>query len=252
MEPDLLNECFLAWLKRTGNAKVHGTTKRVPANVFEVEREHLRPILSTDQETCANSITRSIRKDNTIWFESNRYSLPLGTYNKERIANIRIVDDKLQIWHCFGDYMITEHPISKERGKLIKNRDHTRNKENSLNELQMKVLGLIDEKYLPYLLEIRKLKSRYYRDQLLLLNNLVKTYGKHRVEKALSHCMILELYSITDVKSTCEHFDDEESMLPVETLVWPEVTPINNPEMMGIVTQKRSLDEYLKAGGRCE
>ena len=28
MEEDVLNESFLAWLKRTGNAKVHGTTKK--------------------------------------------------------------------------------------------------------------------------------------------------------------------------------------------------------------------------------
>ena len=28
MEPDVLNQSFLAWLNRTGNAKLHGTTKK--------------------------------------------------------------------------------------------------------------------------------------------------------------------------------------------------------------------------------
>lgn len=44
---ELLNQSFEAWLERTGNAKVHGTTKKVPAKVFLLEQEHLRPVLST-------------------------------------------------------------------------------------------------------------------------------------------------------------------------------------------------------------
>ena len=91
MEPDDLNEAFLAWLERTGNAKIHGTTKKVPAKVFEVEREHLTPILFTGNKSCSHSITRSVRKDNTILYNSNRYSVPLGTYHKEPIVGIEIL-----------------------------------------------------------------------------------------------------------------------------------------------------------------
>jgi len=34
----MLNQIFEQWLERTGNGKTHGTTKKVPAEVFEVER----------------------------------------------------------------------------------------------------------------------------------------------------------------------------------------------------------------------
>ncbi|WP_243450358.1 hypothetical protein [Desulfosporosinus sp. Sb-LF] len=44
-DEEILNSSFLDWLDRTGNAKIHGTTKKVPAKVFEEEREQLRPLL---------------------------------------------------------------------------------------------------------------------------------------------------------------------------------------------------------------
>lgn len=44
-DEEILNNSCLDWLDRTGNAKVHGTTKKVPAKVFEEECEQLRPLL---------------------------------------------------------------------------------------------------------------------------------------------------------------------------------------------------------------
>lgn len=249
MEPEYLNLAFLAWLKRTGNTKVHGTTKKVPAKVFEVEREHLRPILISGNKSCVHSITRSVRKDNTILYNSNRYSVPLGTYNKEPIVAIEIVNDKLQIWQSFGDYMIAEHEISSEKGKLIKNTDHRRNKEDSIDMLQDKILDIIGHSWLPYLLEIRKRKSRYYRDQLLLIKELAQTYDSALIEDALCYCTCHELYSITDVKNACQYLEAQPVSLPKEPLVIPKVQPINNPEVIYVTTQKRNISEYVQVGG---
>ena len=57
---DLLNQSFEAWLERTGNAKVHGTTKKVPAKVFLLEQEHLRPVLPTKLSVfeCSGKVSR--------------------------------------------------------------------------------------------------------------------------------------------------------------------------------------------------
>ena len=55
-------------------------TKKIPAEVFKEEREQLRPLVNVDQ-TAGSCILRTVRKDNTIIYDSNRYSVPLGTYN---------------------------------------------------------------------------------------------------------------------------------------------------------------------------
>ncbi len=41
---DKLNEECLDWLKRTGNGKMHNTTKKIPGKVFLEEKKHLRPV----------------------------------------------------------------------------------------------------------------------------------------------------------------------------------------------------------------
>ncbi|SHH28059.1 hypothetical protein SAMN02745177_02073, partial [Desulforamulus hydrothermalis Lam5 = DSM 18033] len=75
---DKLNEDCLAWLERTGNGKKHNTTKKIPAEVFVLEKQHLRPVLEKMEISCTNSITRRVRKDNTVWYNGNRYSVPLA------------------------------------------------------------------------------------------------------------------------------------------------------------------------------
>ncbi len=78
----ILNGGCLDWLERTANAKVHGTTKLVPAEVFKEEREYLRPLPVCDQAK-RPVVCRTVRKDNTIIYDSNRYSVPLGTYTTQ-------------------------------------------------------------------------------------------------------------------------------------------------------------------------
>jgi hypothetical protein len=76
------NNRAIQWLERTGNHNVHNTTKKRPSEVFLVEKPHLLPVfpLLSIESIHTSSITRNVGKDNTIRFESNRYSLPLGTY----------------------------------------------------------------------------------------------------------------------------------------------------------------------------
>lgn len=52
--------------------------------MFLLEKAHLKPVspLKSKEISCDVSIITKIRKDNTIRFKGNRYSVPLGTYQK--------------------------------------------------------------------------------------------------------------------------------------------------------------------------
>ncbi len=41
--PEVLNTEVVQWLEKTGNGKIHGTTRLVPAEEFEIERKYLLP-----------------------------------------------------------------------------------------------------------------------------------------------------------------------------------------------------------------
>lgn len=254
MEPEDLNLSFLAWLDRTGNGKVHKTTKKVPAKVFEFEREHLRPILFTEKHFRCSSISRTVRKDNTILYESNRYSLPLGTYNKHKEVGITIDGNTLIIKNEFNDYIIAEHKISPLKGQLIKLTEHRRDKNSSLNKLEEELLSLLEESeflvdWKHHLKKVRELKSRYYRDQLSILKALLSEYDMGTLDEAIVYCGINELYSMNDIRNACKYMNQYNLDMCDNLGIEPNYKPVCNPEVMKVITQKRNLNEYDIAGG---
>jgi len=58
-----------------------------------------------------DSVTRTVRKDNTILYKSNRYSVPTGTYAPGKEIQIKIAEDKLVLMDIKGDEIIAEHPL---------------------------------------------------------------------------------------------------------------------------------------------
>lgn len=64
------NDDSFKWLERTGNKKVHEVTKKVPAEVFTLEKEHLLqvPNLFLNIES-NNSLTYMVQKNNTVLFK---------------------------------------------------------------------------------------------------------------------------------------------------------------------------------------
>jgi hypothetical protein len=254
MNPDDLNRSFLAWLDRTGNGKVHKTTKKVPAKVFDFEREHLRPILFTEKHFLGSSISRTVRKDNTILYESNRYSLPLGTYTKHKTVGITVNENILTIYNDFHDYIITEHKISPSKGQLIKLSEHKRDRETPLKKLEEDLLSSLSssdvhDQWRLHLKEVKKHKSRYYRDQLSVLKQLLSDYEIDVLDEALIYCDCNELYSMNDISNACKYMNqynlDMQGRLGIEAVY----KPVCNPEIMNVTTQKRDLDNYSLAGG---
>ena len=98
---DTWNEQCLAWLERKGNYQVHNTIKKRPVEVFALEKPHLRKVSSllSFESNHGSSITRTVHKDNIIKYQSNRYSVPLGTYKPQgdNTVHVRIEKDELII-----------------------------------------------------------------------------------------------------------------------------------------------------------
>src|SRR5690625_944494 len=110
------------------------TKKKRPAEVFKLEKQHLRPVIKEISITnIDSSITRTVRKDNTIMYESNRYSVPLGTYEKNKEVLIEVKDEnRLVIRKETDGDIIANHLISAERGKLIQATQHVRDRSKGI------------------------------------------------------------------------------------------------------------------------
>jgi hypothetical protein len=233
---DIWNDSFEKWLERTGNGREHGTTKRKPAEMFLEEREHLLPQYGHAPADAADYMDRAVRPDNTILYLSNRYSLPLGTYGREKTVVLRIKDNTLEIMNRVGD-TLAEHEISAEKGKLIKLESHRRDRRGRAEELLNKTVALLGADFREYLTVLCEKKPRYVRDQFKLVIRACETYGRERVLAAMRYCQEMELYSAVDLNAAAAAMGGQQSP------EMPERLPVED-ERYHVNVQKRELSVY--------
>lgn len=241
-DDETLNQELLKWLDRTANAKLHGTTKRIPKEVFAQERQHLRPLPVLTNQT-EGVIRRKVRKDNTILYESNRYSVPLGTYYDCPDVVIRAESGELRV---FTPKMepICSHTLASGKGLLIQNQNHRRDRESGLNQLQQELEEALKHQVDEYLRALRKEKRRYARDQFLMIRSLLTQYGLDKLLDAIRCCHKLRVFSSNSVRDYLEH-QEKQAAPPVTPP--PAVLPV--PDLVyHIQTQKRPVAEYAKVG----
>ena len=242
---DIWNDSFDDWLDRTGNAKRHETTKKIPAEVFEQERLFLKPVSST-KVFSADIVTRYVHKNNTIFFEGNRYTVPLGTYFPGLEVTLVIEGDRLTIRNAFGDYIVAEHTLSKNKGELVANNNHRRDRSTKLNVIQdalRKRLGGAEEA-LVLLTQIRRLKPRYARDQFALIEKTLDKHSQTTIWKALNYCITHSLFSAVEFRNAAEYF---ECQMDLEVAQIPKDGSIIVLASAAAISKKRDLSEYARA-----
>jgi transposase len=239
---EAFNAQSMAWLERTANAKVHATTKKIPAEVFSLECQYLRPV---HQKIIINTsepiITRKVHKDNTIHYRSNRYTLPTDTYERGKEVEVKIQADTLMIIDQQTQEQITQHPLHLGKGKLVKNTNHRRDHRKKIEELQQEVLEALgkSETARTFLETIRQEKPRYSRDQYLLVLRTIKKCTQSEIDIALNYCVDRGLYSATIFKSVVDNLDQLPQPRQVDT-----ETPTVMDAGYDTQTQTRDIEEY--------
>src|SRR5699024_225732 len=147
-----------------------------------------------------SSVSRMIRKDNTIWYLSNRYTVPLGTFNKTKKVYIETTDDDfLIIRETASGPIIAKHKINKETGQLIQDTNHKRDRTKGIDAYMGTVTSYFSDvdKAKRYLEEIRKVRRRYMRDQLQLIIKHAKLQEQIVLDMSLDECQSRQLFSAT-------------------------------------------------------
>ncbi|PIC62569.1 IS21 family transposase [Sporosarcina sp. P13] len=249
---DSWNEQCLAWLERKGNYQVHNTIKKRPVEMFALEKPHLRKVSSplSFESNHALSITRTVHKDNIIKFQSNRYSVPLGTYTPhgDNTVHVRIDDDKLVIEKVPGTEALAIHPLSKGKGQLIKSKHHSRDRSKGIQAYMDTVKDSFEsqEKIQLFLEELYKRYPRYMRDQLQILQKAVKDFQPF-IQSALDLCIEKSLWSANDFRDVSKHLANIQEYK--DDIIPNSPNPVEPPEYYKEKASVRELDGYLKILG---
>ena len=187
---ETLNKEGIEWLERTGNIKKHAATHKIPYQEWLEEKKFLLPLKSILVKDFVKP-TYNVRKDNTIAYKGNFYSLPAGTYkSKETRVLLEVKDGNLHLYSEVNE-LIATHTVCISKGELIKNTDHSRAKSKTTEQNHKKVLELLGSTpaSVLYLDLLKKDKPRYYRDNLQIILEKMKDYPTEIIQSSLLFCL---------------------------------------------------------------
>ena len=249
---DSLNDEVLGWLERTGNGKVNSTTRLIPAEEFKIEQLELMPYAETVEEPELEAREYSIRKDNTLLYHSNFYSLPLGTYEGpgSKVLVVKIVDsNELEIYDPKDFSLITRHQISLLRGRYITKEGHASNRCRDILESEQILRTFFnewdDDSLLSrFLKALKNDRPRYYRKSITSMAALLTDYDKATAHALLEMFAESKVYNANTMKEIASQLADRMENLP-------KARPINiGLSSADITPEKRSISEYKDIIGK--
>lgn len=252
------NDQAILWLERRGNGKIHNTTKKRPAEVFLEEKQYLQPVralISVAPEDKQNtkytlSITRVVRKDNTILYKANRYSVPLGTYHSmgKEVA-IRVEEKKLCIIDPETGEILADHGLDAGKGNLIQDKKHRRDRSKGIEAYLKNTAAKFQDEGLAYhyLDAIRKQFPRYVRDQLQIINKQWNGHPSDVVNQALEACHKQKLYSASEFQDMI-HFLTGQKQEKKKTPNRKELQPLHTVSSSALAAKPavRDMKDYIQ------
>ena len=224
----VLNQSALEWLNRTANAKVHAGIKKVPMEEWMIEQSYLLPLKASPKIGTENLSEYKVRKDNTINYKSNFYTLPLGTYQgPDTWVLLKALPEEIQLF-TLDEALLAVHPICYEHGMLIRNASHSRESSKSILELKHEVLRMIPDQELGQLFidRLSSEKPRYLRDNLLVMKKKIPGIEKDFVKEATRFCLENNLWNGARFIEVAQHYQKEAQKEHYGNSVLPD-TSIN-------------------------
>jgi hypothetical protein len=147
----------------------------------QAEQSHMLPYLTP---SCLSShagdavITRKADKTGLIAWQSNKYSVPMN-YQRARVGVI-CTEGQLLISDLATGEVIAQHLIRIEKGQVIKNRDHYRDKAPRIETLEADIMHCLGQSESSEALcaLLKATSPKIYKDQLLEVQQILTTHCK--------------------------------------------------------------------------
>ncbi|KJJ83663.1 transposase [Candidatus Omnitrophus magneticus] len=210
---DDLDRQILYWLENTCNRRVHGTTRKIPKEVFHAEEKHLLLPLPLNDFEIAKVGTRKLYHDCHVFIDYNYYSAPFEYVGK--ILEIEKTKSFVKIY--YENKLIATHPTISGKGLFSTSNSHyPKYKLYSETEYQEKYQAKMhnigpfaEQMFFAILKDSPNLWSRKVQGIISLLN----TYPGGVVDSACKRALAYQVYSYKIIKKICSN---GSYSLPVE------------------------------------
>ena len=203
---DSLNREALEWLERTGNGKVHGTTRLVPREEFAVEKSFLIPYHGTPQPPQEEMREYHVRKDNTVQYRGNYYSLPCGTYRSGQTTWLQETEGNVELYNKDTGKLICRHALCTRKGRTVYDDSHRKPRNAGVKIAERILFHVSDNREVAMWMDnLKRRKERYYRDNPEVILRIIPGYDKNTLIEAIRICLDKGIYNGDSVKSLCEY-----------------------------------------------
>lgn len=221
---DDLDRQLRNWLDRTCNSRVHGTTKKIPKEVFLAdEKDKLTP-LPIEEFKITKVGMRKVYHDCHIYVEHNYYSVPFEYVGKD--VEIELTGNLLRVSYKHKEVAL--HPKLSGIGNWSTTPSHyPKYKLSSETEFQekyqikMKAIGDYAEQL--FFLILKNRPHDWTRPVQGILS-LPKSYSKDIVDLACKRAVAYDVHTYQTVKNICKN---RSYLLPVEFDFQGENMPCN-------------------------
>ncbi|GGC50449.1 transposase for insertion sequence element IS21-like protein [Parapedobacter defluvii] len=248
---ETLNDEAVAWLHRTANNLPHGTTGKVPREELQIELASLNPFYPVTIPQPEYPV-HAVRRDNTISWKGNLYSVPLGTYaGPGTTVAVKPSGEGITVLDAAGSTLCT-HRVSPLKGQKIILTDHKRDKGVAIAEMMEKLAAMMPDREaaMQWLELIKQSKPRYIRDQLQALTETVGGLEPQVAARALEYCMAHGILGAADFRAVASKLIAGTRPQQTETKV-VRLNPLGGGVPgAGIQPDRSSISDYETLLGR--
>lgn len=234
----------LGWLQRTGNGMPHSVTRKIPLKEWEQEKAHLAYWIAV--KPSPSTMFYTVRKDHTVSYKGNFYSVPQGTYKKGARVRLALIDQQLHILDEQG-VLLCKHLIPEGKGNSIINNNHKRNRAGTIDQLISRTAARFQDpaRAREFLERIRKEKGRYIRDHVQAIEQVISKVDATLVNSVLNLCLQENYHSATLFKELL-HFELKQAQIEPQDAPGAKVILLdpNSARKAAIQPDTRSLDTY--------
>lgn len=191
------------WLNNKCNERVHGTTRKIPFEVFEQEEKSKLKELPIEEFKMSEVGIRKVYHDCHIYVGYNYYSVPFEYVGKE--VNIEITDKLLKVF--YRNKEIAVHPKQEGRGNFCTNESHypkykmySSTEYQEIYQAKMADIGPYSEQL--FFVVVKEHPQDWGRTIKGILS-LVKEYGKKVVELSCKRAICYQVHDYRIIKNIC-------------------------------------------------
>lgn len=205
-----LNAAAHEWVERIAHQRIHGTTRRRPAEMLEEERPYLRPFVPGDGPMGIIE-RRGVGKDGLISVAQNKYSVPYQFQRKT--IRIRRFEGHIEVLD--QGKVICRHTLRPGRGQRFVLDEHypPRSQSPRCHPLQAEFESLAPSAP-AYLQGLSQAGVGSLREQMERITSLKDHYSRHALEAAMSRALEYQAFGYGRLKRILQRQARNPKSLP--------------------------------------